>query len=144
MGKVIWIFFSAIVSFSFSYAQGIVGKMYSKQEADNLYGTVITAVQIQTSFLNKFLINQDSYVMFRIYNNNLIVLDSKRRPLYPETATVNPDDVFRYFSNSMVTKTISSGNELTTRIELRNNNIITITNGNSTLEMGGICPPFCY
>lgn len=118
--------------------------MYSKQEADNLYGTVITAVQIQTSFLNKFLINQDSYVMFRIYNNNLIVLDSKRRPLYPETATVNPDDVFRYFSNSMVTKTISSGNELTTRIELRNNNIITITNGNSTLEMGGICPPFCY
>jgi hypothetical protein len=117
--------------------------MYSKQEADYLYGPVIIAVQVQTSFLNKYLINQDSYIMFRIYNNNLVVADSHRKPLYPENASVNPDDIFRYFSNSMVLKTLSAGNDMITRIELRNNTIITITNGNSTLEMGGICPPVC-
>jgi hypothetical protein len=117
--------------------------MYSKQEADNLYGPVITAVQVQTSFLNKYLINQDGYIMFRICNNSLLIADHQRRALYPESAIINPQDIFRYFSISMILKTITSGNEPDTKIELRNNNIITITNGNSTLEMGVLCPPFC-
>jgi hypothetical protein len=135
--------FIILISFSFSYTQNIVGKMYSKQEADNLYGPIINVVQVKTSFLSKYLISQSNYIMFRIYNNNIFILDSERRPIYPESAIIKPEDVFRCFSISMVIKTLSTGNELTTSIELRNNNIITITNGNSTLEMGVLCPPFC-
>jgi hypothetical protein len=81
--------------------------------------------------------------MFGILNGNLTILGDKRVVLYPESTEISQQDVFRYFSISLIQKIIKEGNSSMISIELRNNGIITITNGNYTLENGVFCPPFC-
>jgi hypothetical protein len=82
--------------------------------------------------------------MFRILNGNLTILGDKRMVIYPVNATINPQDVFRYLSVSLIRKIIDNGNSSVTLIEERDNGIITLTNGIYTLEESVLCPPFCY
>ena len=125
------------------YAQGEVGKIYSKSAADSIYGQVLASVPVQSSLLSDLTNKTINYLMFRISDGNLIILDYKRNVLYPTSATVNPADVYRYFSISLIRKIISDGNAGIVTIETRNNNIITLTDGLFTLEFGVHCPPNC-
>ena len=132
-----------IFSFNFCWSQNIVGKIYTKVDADKIYGPVITSVQISSSFLSSLTNSTVSFIMFRINNGNLIILGDKRKLLYPSGIVVSPADEMRLFSVSLVKKLINDGNETNTKIEIRNNNILTLTNGNYTLEMSWPCPPSC-
>jgi hypothetical protein len=128
---------------SISYSQDIVGKIYSNIEADSIYGPVLTSISIPSDQLNNLTSHTTNYLMFGILNGNLTILGDKRVVLYPESAEISQQDVFRYFSVSLLQKIIKDGNSSMIYIELRNNGIITITNGNYTLENGVLCPPFC-
>jgi hypothetical protein len=128
---------------SISYSQDIVGKIYSNTEADSLYGPVLTFISIPCDQLNNLTSQTTNYLMFGILNGNLTILGDKRVVLYPESTEISQQDVFRYFSISLIQKIIKEGNSSMISIELRNNGIITITNGNYTLENGVFCPPFC-
>jgi hypothetical protein len=127
-----------------TFSQQVIGKIYSKQEADNLYGTVLSSVPINSITLTDLLSNSTNYIMFRIANGSAFIVDNNRYPLYPGNFTVSPNDVFRVFSVSLVYKLLQDGNGPVTDIESRNNGIISITNGIYTLEYGNTCPPYCW
>ena len=125
------------------YGQNIVGKIHVSAEADGLYGPVSVSVPIETSALSDLLKVTDGYIMFRIDKGNLTVLDNKRTVIYPKNAEVKDSDLFRYFSVSLVSKLITGGQASVTTIELRNFGILSLTNGQYTLEFGSFCPPDC-
>ena len=126
-----------------SFSQQVVGKIYSKQEADGLYGQVLISVPINSNTLVGLLSNSTNYIMFRITNGSAYIIDNNRHPLYSRNFSVNPNDVFRVFSISLVTKILQDGNCPISYIESRGNNILTITNGLFTLEFSNPCPPLC-
>jgi len=125
------------------YGQNIVGKIHVSAEADGLYGPVSVSVPIETSALSDLLKATDGYIMFRVDKGNLTILDNKRTIIYPKNAEVNDSDLFRYFSVSLVSKLIAGGQASVTTVELRNYGILTLTNGQYTLEFGSFCPPDC-
>jgi hypothetical protein len=126
-----------------NFSQQVIGKIYSNQEADNLYGPVLSSVSINSFTLSGLLSNSTNYIMFRIANGSAFIVDNNRYPLYSGNFPVNPNDVFRVFSISLVYKLLQDGNSPLTYIESRNNGIVSITNGPYTLEYGNTCPPFC-
>jgi hypothetical protein len=128
---------------SISYSQNIVGKIYTNAEASSLYGPVMTSVAISSIQLNNLTLQTTNYLMFRILNGNLIILGDKRKVLYPVNTSIGTQDVYRYLSISLIQKIIKDGNSPMTYIEIRNNEVLTITNGVYTLENTMICPPFC-
>ena len=143
MEKVKSTLFIVLIAFSFSYSQSVVGHIYIKTDADNLYGPVITSNNISSSLLLNLTNSTNNYLMFRISNGNLVILNNQRKELFPGNAAVNPNDEFRYFSISLINKIIVDGRDIFTIVEIRNNNILTITNGNYTLEVSLPCPPVC-
>ncbi|MDR3666987.1 MAG: hypothetical protein P4L35_09105 [Ignavibacteriaceae bacterium] len=143
MGAFKLVLFAFIFSFNLSWSQNIVGKEYTMVDADNIYGPVITSVQISSNFLISLTNSTVNFIMFRINNGNLIILGDNRKSLHPSGIKISPQDEMRVFSVSLLKKLISDGNETNTKIEIRNNNILTLTNGNYTLEMSWPCPPTC-
>ena len=144
MSKFQAIIISIIFICSISYSQNIVGKIYTNAEANSLFGPVKISVEIASSQLNNLTFQTTNYLMFRILSGNLTILADKRMVIYPVNSTINPQDVFRYLSVSLIRKIINNGNSSVTLIEERNNGIITLTNGIYTLEDSVLCPPFCY
>lgn len=132
-----------IFVYNISYSQNIVGKIYSNTEANTLYGPVLSSIPISSIQITKLTFQTTNYLMFRILNGNLTVLGDKRIGLYPATATIRAQDIFRYLSISLIQKIIKDGNSPSTFIETRNNGVLTITNGVYTLENAVECPPFC-
>jgi hypothetical protein len=138
------IFISFVFICSISYSQNIVGKIYTNAEANSLFGPVITSVPISSIQLTNLTSKTTNYLMFRILNGNLTILGDKRMVLYPVNAIIDPKDVFRILSISLIQKIIRDGNSAMTYIEVRNNEILTITNGVYTLDYATLCPPFCF
>jgi hypothetical protein len=139
------VIFALIVLLSgLSYSQQIIGKIYTKQEADSLYGPVLDSIPVQSNILSGLLTNSIGYIMFRIENGIVYIADNKRQPLYPSGLAVNPNDEFRVFSISLVALLIKNGNNPITFFETRNNGIISLNNGSDILEYGSLCPPYCY
>lgn len=143
MSKINIVLFLIVFSFGFGYSQTIVGKLYSKTEINSIYGPVLTGVPISSAQLKSYTNNTNSYIMFRIDKGNLTILDDQRKALYPVAASVNPQDVYRYVSVSLVQKLISDGNNAVSYVELRSNGVISITNGEYSLEYMVQCPPYC-
>jgi hypothetical protein len=138
------IFISFIIICSISYPQNIVGKIFTNAEANSIFGPVITSVPISSIQLSNLTSQTTNYLMFRVLNGNLTILGDKRNVLYPVNAIIDPKDVFRILSISLIQKIIKDGNSPMTYIEVRNNEILTITNGACTLDYSVLCPPFCY
>ena len=143
MIKIHALLISIIFICNISYSQNIVGKIYSNVEANSLFGPVTVSVQISSSQLYSLTTQTTNYLMFRILSGNLTILGDKRVVLFPLNSIVNPQDAFRYLSVSLIQKIIKDGNTPLTNIEIRNNGILTITNGTFTLEESVLCPPFC-
>jgi hypothetical protein len=143
MSKYLIVLLLFVFSFGFGYSQTVVGKLYSKTELNNIYGSVLTGVPISSAQLKSYTYSTDSYIMFRIDNGNLTILDNQRKALYPVGASVNPQDIYRYVSVSLVQKLISDGNNAVSYVELRSNGVISITNGEYSLEYMESCPPYC-
>ena len=137
------IFISTIVLTDYSNAQ-VIGKIYTKSAANNLYGSVVTSVVINTSVLQKLASQSPKYLMFQIIQGKLVVLDSKRNVIYTngDISAVSASTVFRLFSTSIVDELLKEGNDTETYVEIRND-VLTITNGDETLEQSGACPPIC-
>jgi hypothetical protein len=81
-------------------------------------------------------------LMFNIINEKLIILGDERKPLYPEGYVVPADVIFRVYSKEKVFELLDTGSESNNFVEIRGG-IITVTNGDYTLEFGSLCPPWC-
>ena len=55
---------------------GVVGKLYTKAEADQLYGPVKQSISISTSTLTNLAAKTPDYILFNVINNSLYVLNS--------------------------------------------------------------------
>jgi len=118
------------------------GKIISKHSADKLFGPVLVSEKMPTENL-KTIINQSTkIVMFKIIDNNIYVLDNNRNVLSPSKTTVGSSEVFSVYAISVVQELLNNGGNSVTFIEKRNE-VLTITNGEYTLEYSNLCPPYC-
>ena len=128
-----------------SFAQkdiGEVGVIYSKAEADQLYGPVLISKSIDTKTLLNVLQKVNLYVMFGFKNNNFVITNEFRQVLVSNGISISTDDVLSFYSISKVQELLNLGKDNTTFIEQRSEKL-TITNGAYTLEFSSMCPPFC-
>lgn len=141
--RYLFLVFFLISTNHFMKAQDI-GTIYSKAEANQKFGIVIQSFSMKDTTISSLIAEAGNYIMFDVKNNQVIILGQKRAPLYPTKKTaVSTDEIFKVYSVNKVKELIKLGNNNTTIIEYRGN-VISLTNGDYTLEEGAICPPFCY
>ncbi|MBU2444505.1 MAG: hypothetical protein KJ666_02885 [Bacteroidetes bacterium] len=128
-----------------SFAQkdiGEIGVIYSKAEADQLYGPVLISKSIDTKILSNVLQKITSYVMFGFKNNNFVITNEYRQVILSNGISITDNDVLSFYSKSKVQELLNLGKDNTTFIEQRSEKL-TITNGAYTLEFSVMCPPTC-
>ena len=133
--------FISLVIISTSLAQ-TYGQLFAKQGADEKFGPVLQSIDISRSTFESFLTQTNNYIMFKVKDKNAIVLDNKRNVIYPEGILINSNDKFTMYSVSVVNELISKGNENNVYIEQRSE-VLSISSGGFTMEVGIMCPPFC-
>ena len=133
--------FISLVIISTSLAQ-TYGQLFAKQEADEKFGLVLQSIDISRSTFESFLTQTSNYIMFKVKDKNAIVLDNKRNVIYPEGVLINSNDTFTMYSVSVVNELLSKGNEKTVHIEQRSE-VLSISSGGFTMEIGALCPPIC-
>lgn len=120
------------------------GIIYSNDEAEDIYGSVIASETIDVSELRGLMKDMVENLMFKLKNNSgLVILGDERKPLLPSGYSLQDDEVFTSFSKKKVEELLSKGADNTAYVEIRNENILTITNRAYTLEAGYPCPPYC-
>ena len=124
-----------------------IGKVFTSEEADKLFGPVLFSEDISLSNLSQLLSKTKKTIMFGIINQQLIILDNKRNLLYPEKAEYKDTDVFTGYSVSILRELLSNsrmnkGNEEGVSVEQRRE-VLSVTYGTNTLETGAKCPPMC-
>ena len=138
------IFLGLVILLSgYSFSQQVVGKIYTRQEADNLYGPVLSSVPVSSSVIAGCLKSSVNYVMFKPDKGTVYIANNSRQALSPAGYTVSSEDVFRVFSISLVAKLLQDGGSAITYIETRKDGVISINNGVYILEYGITCPPYC-
>ena len=123
---------------------GVVGKMYSTSDANQIYGKVTESITINSDLIRNVLDKAGDYIMFYFKNGKLKIFDAKRIELYPDTgSTIDPNETLRILSTSKVRELLLFEKTSTTNIEFRGK-VFTITSGMNTLEFVLSCPPFCW
>jgi len=131
-----------LVFFANSSAQSI-GKIYSKTDADSLFGKVHFSQKIDAELMKKILDDTTKVAMFKISKDKLLVLDKYKKAISPDSINVGADESFYIYSKDMLKELFEKGdNEEGVYVEMRRNTL-TISSGNYTLEFSYICPPFC-
>ena len=126
-----------------SQSLGVVGKIFTKTEANQKFGRVLNSVQMNTKLLMKLAEKTPEYVLFKVKNNHLIVLNKKRKVISGNVKSVSKSEVFHLFSTQKLIELIQKGNSPITTFEVRSNDILSVTSGAETLEESLSCPPFC-
>lgn len=140
------VFFVALVLISTATAQEKplkIGKIFAKEEANQLYGKVVNYVLIKKDVLKAALARADKYVLFAVKNNQPVVLNQKRVPLIASSVTLAPREKAAVFSKEVVEELLNSSTDSVIRLEIRTGGVVTISNTTSTLEHATICPPSC-
>ena len=125
-------------------AQSVYGKIYTKEEADELYGPVLKSLDINAAVVRALLNRAGDYIMFNYDTDSLYILDGKRNILFPNGRgrKIDPSEVFRVFSVSVVRDLLGRGNEDKVHIEKRKD-VLSVTYSTNTMEMSMGCPPEC-
>lgn len=120
------------------------------EEANQLFGPAIFSVEINSETLRNLMLKTDKNIMFGLINKQLIILDNKRRLLYPDQTEFKETDVFTVYSISLlnellsdrkINKQSSDGTDIV-NIEQRRE-VLSISSDTRTLESGLKCPPLC-
>jgi hypothetical protein len=118
------------------------GQIFTKQEADDLYGPVLFSVSVSKLSVHSFLTQTNDYIMFNIRDNKLIVLDRHRKPIFPKKVLTNSSEVFHMYSVSVLNELLSLDNDNTVYVEQRTK-VLSVSSGGYTMEVGVWCPPMC-
>jgi hypothetical protein len=124
-----------------NYAQE-AGKIYSSQEAAIQFGEVLEATQFPTSTVRYWLKQTENAIMFKYVDGEIIVLGDSRELLYSTKEFTDTDEIFHMFSTVKLTELLDKGAGSATYIENREK-VLSISNGNFTLENSWPCPPYC-
>ena len=137
---------------------GVVGKKFKKQEADALFGKVITSVKVNKVALQYAVGRAGDYIYFKVKNNRAFVLNDKRVSILNETDSFNPkerlssvtsgipalpaNEVVYALSKSTVAEFLNSSTSDVITIENRAE-VLSISDGEIVLEKSVPCPPWC-
>ena len=127
-----------------------MGKIFTPEEANKLFGNVIYSVDINSNTLSELLKKTDKIIMFGLIDRQLIILDNNRNIIFPEKAEIKETDVFTVYSTDVVMELLSGkavnkqtdGEAETVSIEQRRE-VLSVSTDIQTLETGGKCPPLC-
>lgn len=121
----------------------IAGKIFTKDEADKLFGGVVESVKISPAEFKSIISKTEKYVMFKVVNSEATILGDGRKAIYPNAdAAVGKMDVYHYYSKSVVLELLSKGKGDMVYLENRKE-VFSVTYGTNTMEMGILCPPLC-
>ena len=137
---VLTLFFVLCIA-SLNFAQ-VKGQIFTKEDADKQFGSVLFSVKMSADELQSYLDRTSDDIMFRITDNKVVILDNTRKVLNIDNYKVEEDEQFKVFSVLIVKELLIKGGNSTVNIEQRKD-VLSITNGEFTLEMGAICPPWC-
>lgn len=138
------LFFLAFSS-NFSLAQTIAGKVFLKEEADNLFGPVLQSVKIPASQLQQMLNQTGDCLMFRFEGTELYILNSKRAQIYSSKGSFksfSASDVLKFYSTAVIKELLNKGQSDSITIEERQS-VMSVTDGSYTMEEAYSCPPDC-
>ena len=76
------------------------GKIFTKSEADSLYGPVEISKEIKTEQLKEYFQQTKKSLMFLIKDGNLYILGDNRKPLFSEGNELKSEEVVYLFSLS--------------------------------------------
>jgi hypothetical protein len=133
------VLFVAVSLYSHSYAQG---QLFTKEEANERFGPVLQQYTMQMDTFNEFLDKSSDKLMFKIADNQVFILDGNRNVLYPEGIQISKEEIFTVYGINVINELFSKGGSNEIQIEQRRD-VLSITVGEVTMEVGALCPPFC-
>jgi hypothetical protein len=77
----LFLFFLALNS-NFLSAQTVIGKVYTKAEADKLYGPVLKSFKLPASQFKNILSRSGKFMKFRFEGSDLFILNTDRKELF--------------------------------------------------------------
>lgn len=127
-----------------------IGKIYTPEEANKLFGNVIYSVNINSNTLSELLKKTDKSIMFGLIDRQPIILDNHRNIIFPEKAEIKETDVFTVYSTNVVMELLS-GKALNKQTDAevdsvaieQRREVLSVSTEANTLENGTKCPPFC-
>jgi hypothetical protein len=119
-----------------------MGKIYTPEEANKLFGDVIYSVDINSNVVSELLKKTEKSIMFGLINREIIILDNNRNLIYPEKAEYTDTDVFTVYSTDIVRELILNKEAGNVSVDQRKE-VLSVSYNNKTLETGTWCPPFC-
>ncbi len=134
------------------------GKIFGKEEANQLFGKVDFSVKIKKDILKAALSRVDKYILFAVKGKRPLLFNSSRKPLLDNNVTLDTGEKGFLFSKEVVEEFLNSTNDSVIEIEIRGgeavrgsrttsslqaNSILTLSNSISTLEFATDCPPYC-
>lgn len=125
-------------------AQEVIGKIFTKAEADQMFGPVLKKFDIDVNAVKALLDQAGDYIMFNYDTDNLYIVNGKKKVIfnYGQMKNSFSTEIFRKFSVSVVRDLLSRGSENKVHIEKRTD-VITITYSSLSMDMSTPCPPFC-
>jgi hypothetical protein len=120
----------------------VYGILFTKAEADQLFGPILQSVPMATESLKKYSELTKDHLMYNIKQDKVFLLNNKRIPITPEGISVPRAEVYKVCAMSVLKDLLHFGKEDMTYFEKRESTL-TITCGGFTLEMAANCPPIC-
>jgi hypothetical protein len=136
---------------SSSFAQGkygVIGKKFSKPEANAFFGKVTSTITISKAELKEAVSNAKKYIYFSVRDNKVVIMDGNKRSLLPNSEvslakiTSDSTETVYGFSTSVVEEFVDSSTDETISVEERASTL-TLSSSLNTLELSMICPPIC-
>ena len=118
------------------------GEIFSAESANQNFGPVQNSIQLPVSIIKPLLSITGTSIMFKIINNQVIILDSHRNVIYPQSQPVDPDVVFSLYTTNILKSLLEQGSEQNIEVQERSS-VLSIGYGDKVMEMSTLCPPDC-
>ena len=118
------------------------GEIFSAESANQNFGPVQNSIQLPVSIIKPLLSITGTSIMFKIINNQVIILDSHRNVIYPQSQPVDPDVVFSLYTTNILKSLLEQGSEKNIEVQERSS-VLSIGYGDKVMEMSTLCPPDC-
>ncbi len=164
LAKAILLFTLSFVIIFSAGKYGLIGKIYTEEEGEKLYGPAFETIEYDAVELISILDKCENYMMFTIKNGEVVITDDYRKILsnhkyqiasihglidINDVGIIDDDEILNVFSKERVIELIESTGSKTVYFENREN-VMTIRSGDdnigeqvAVLEMASLCPPWC-
>ncbi len=133
-----------------------IGKIFAKEEANQLFGKPVISIPVSKDLLKAALRQADKYLFFSIRGKLPLILNSRRISLLGDNTQLYSKEKAFVFSREMVEEFLKNSKGSVIYFEIRginnfdvntaafsSNAIFSLSDSYSTLEMSATCPPFC-